>query len=117
MISFNAKIIEIKLLATVPIIKHNFTFALNFFMNKYYFFFLSLFLCLSCDGDIITTELDFEDSFDSCGDIVFYKTRENPAESLSIQITNPAITIDDLLEVDESGYLKLLEQLMESNTF
>ena len=43
----------------------------------------------SCDdGDIITTELDFKDSFDSWGDIVFYKTRENPAESLSIQITN-----------------------------
>ena len=46
-------------------------------MNKYYFFLTSLFLCVSCDdGDIITTKLDFEDSFDSCGDIVFFKTRE-----------------------------------------
>ena len=88
-------------------------------MNKYFIFFLSVFLCLSCDdGDIITTELDFEDSFDSCGDIVFYKTRENPAESLSIQITSPSISINDLLNVDESGYFEATRTINgSSNTF
>ena len=88
-------------------------------MNRINLFFLSIFVCFSCDdGDIITTELDFEDNFDSCGEIVFYKTRENPAESLSIQITSPALTIGDLLAVDDTGYFETSRTINgSSNTF
>ena len=50
-----------------------------------------LLLICSClftcnDGDIITTELDFEDTFESCGNIVFYKTKTQPAQTFSLQI-------------------------------
>ena len=61
----------------------------------------SLLFSWSCnDGDIITFEFDFEDTFKACGitDLVFYKTKEEPSESLSIFLTN--ITIDDILDFD-----------------
>lgn len=88
-------------------------------MNRFKLFITVFVLCMSCDdGDIITTELDFENSFESCGAIVFYKTRENPAESLSIQITSPALTIDDLLQVDETGYFETSRTINgKSNNF
>ncbi len=38
------------------------------------------------DGDIITIELDFEDTFDDCGSTVFYKTNDDPSESLTLKI-------------------------------
>ena len=50
------------------------------------------------DGDIITVQLDFDDTFEACGDIVFYKTKDDPAESLSVQITSPALTLEDIFE-------------------
>lgn len=59
---------------------------------------LILFTFFSCDdGDIITVEFDFEDTFKTCGDLVFYKTKDDPAESFSIQLTNPQTTLDDIL--------------------
>ncbi|MDU8887149.1 hypothetical protein RXV94_13340 [Yeosuana sp. MJ-SS3] len=60
--------------------------------------FSCLFLTTCDDGDIITVQLDFDDTFLACGDIVFYKTKDDPAESLSIQITSPTLTIEDILE-------------------
>ncbi|MDD7887000.1 hypothetical protein [Flavivirga sp. 57AJ16] len=56
----------------------------------------------SCDdGDVITVELDFGETFIACGetDLVFYKTKDDPSESLSLKVTG--LTIDQILEVDE----------------
>ena len=68
--------------------------------------FLIISFCLgmiACnDGDIITVELDFEDSFKRCGELVFYKTKDDPSESLSI-VFNSVLTIDSFLNVDEDG--------------
>jgi hypothetical protein len=61
---------------------------------------------MSCDdGDIITVELDFDNTFVTCGELVFYKIKEDPSESLSLQITSPATILDDLIEVDDEGNL------------
>lgn len=61
-----------------------------------------IFCCLiltTCDdGDIITVQLDFGDTFEACGAIVFYKTKDDPAESLSVQITSTDLTLQDILE-------------------
>ncbi len=63
-------------------------------------------LCFTCnDGDIIVFELDFDDTFKTCGDIVFYKTKTDPAESLSIQISG--LTIDQVLAVGSGNTLTL----------
>lgn len=60
-----------------------------------------LLLLTACDdGDVITVEIEFDDTFESCGDIVFYKTKSNPPESLSLQVTSPALTFEDLIEVE-----------------
>ncbi|GAA3590360.1 hypothetical protein Q4Q39_15235 [Flavivirga amylovorans] len=61
---------------------------------------LSIYSC--DDGDVITVELDFEDSFSACGEtnLIFYKTKNDPSESLSLKINN--FTFDELLEIDES---------------
>jgi len=60
-----------------------------------------LLLMTSCDdGDVILVQLDFDDSFEACGELVFYNVRENPAESLSLQINAPTLTLDDVLETD-----------------
>lgn len=60
-----------------------------------------LLLITSCDdGDVILVQLDFDDSFEACGELVFYNVRENPPESLSLQINSPTLTLDDVLETD-----------------
>ena len=75
-------------------------------MRKLFLVFSILTVLLSCDdGDIITVELDFDDSFASCGELVFYNVKSDPAESLSLQITSPATTLEDLLETDTDGNL------------
>ncbi|MEZ4802759.1 MAG: hypothetical protein R2797_08290 [Gelidibacter sp.] len=59
-------------------------------------------LLVNCDdGDVITVELDFENTFKTCGDLVFYKTKTDPAESLSIFIAN--LSIEDILATSPVG--------------
>ena len=59
----------------------------------------------SCDdGDIIDVTLDFEDDLDYCGSLVFYKTKDNPAETLSIQLSG--VSLDDLKEVGDDNRLE-----------
>lgn len=72
-------------------------------------FFLSLILSgsliYSCDdGDVITFELDFEETFQACegvNNLVFYKTKEDPSESLSVLINN--YTLEEILEVGDNN--------------
>jgi hypothetical protein len=80
---------------------------------------LSLLTTFSCnDGDVITVEFDFGDTFESCGDLVFYKTKKDPAESLSLQITSPALTLADLLNVGTDNTLTTTRTINgSSNTF
>ena len=68
---------------------------------------LSFFTCN--DGDIITVELEFDDEFSQCGetDLVFYKTIDDPSQSLSVLIED--LTFDELLEVDDDNTLTLEE--------
>lgn len=75
-------------------------------MRKLLYILSLSFLCFTCDdGDIIVFELDFDDTFKTCGDIVFYKTKTDPAESLSIQISG--LTIDEVLAVGSNNTLTL----------
>jgi len=54
------------------------------------------FLFYSCDdGEIITTELTFGNTFEACGNLVFYKTKTDPAESLSLLVQNPVLSLSD----------------------
>lgn len=75
---------------------------------------LSMFIFLtSCDdGDVILVELDFDDTFQACGELVFYNLRENPAESISLQISSPAWTLNDIFEVEPSETNPLLVELV-----
>lgn len=62
---------------------------------------LNIFSC--DDGDVITVELDFGETFKACSgasDLVFYKTKDDPSESLSLKVAG--LTIDQILEVDET---------------
>ena len=51
--------------------------------------------------------------YSSCTDLngcplataVFYKIKENPSESLSLQITSPASTLEGFIEIDDDGNL------------
>ena len=86
------------------------------------FFVLSFSICLfsfyTCDdGDVITVEFDFENTFKVCGtdDLVFYKTKNDPSESLSIIITG--LTLGELLEVDDSGVYEGNFNLSATNKF
>lgn len=75
-------------------------------MRKLLYILSLSFLCFTCDdGDIIVFELDFDDTFKTCGEIVFYKTKTDPAESLSIQISG--LTIDEVLAVGSNNTLTL----------
>lgn len=66
--------------------------------------------CFTCsNGDIITFELDFPDTFKTCGEIVFYKTKTDPGESLSIQISG--LTMDQVLAVGSDNTLTLTKNI------
>ncbi|WP_308993550.1 hypothetical protein QLS71_017795 [Mariniflexile litorale] len=73
-------------------------------MRQLFFVFLSLSILsfYTCDdGDVITVDFDFDESFQICGTdgLVFYKTKNSPSESLSIRISE-LDSIGDLLVVD-----------------
>ena len=80
-------------------------------MRKLIYIFIAV--CLisiqSCDdGDIITVELEFEDEFSACegvSDLVLYKTKDDPSESLSVLI--PDLTLDEILAVESNDSLGL----------
>jgi hypothetical protein len=78
------------------------------------FSFLALaFLFTSCDdGDIITAALDFDDSFETCGELVCYKIKTDPNESLSLLLDT---TIDDLIETEIDSNNALLVNLVDFN--
>ena len=89
-------------------------------MRKLFFVLLSISLLsfYTCsDGDIITIEFDFDDTFKVCGTngLVFYKTKNDPSESLSIKIAS--LTIDDILAVGDDNLYEADFQLSATNTF
>ncbi|WP_100615896.1 hypothetical protein [Confluentibacter citreus] len=68
--------------------------------------FINLIISFSCsDGDIIAVEFDFEESFQACGesDLVFFKTKNDPSESLSIFIEN--LTVAQVINVGTGSTL------------
>ncbi|WP_372754582.1 hypothetical protein [Mariniflexile sp.] len=85
------------------------------------FFVISSFALLSLytcdDGDIINVEFEFDNTFQACGTngLVFYKTKEDPSESLSIIISS--LEIADLLEVGEDNIYEGEFTLSSTNTF
>lgn len=86
-------------------------------MRKLFVLFLFTLGFTSCDdGDIITTELEFDDTFEACGELVLFKTKSDPNESLSLQITSPIITIETLIqtEVDPDNDLLVVLETTES---
>ncbi len=67
----------------------------------YLIFFTFLLVFLSCDdGDIITAELEFNDlEVQTCGNLLFYKEKTSPPETLSVQIGNTELA--SLLTVND----------------
>ncbi|MGJ5640887.1 hypothetical protein [Formosa sp. S-31] len=80
---------------------------------------LSLFSILSCDdGDLITVEFDFDDTFAACGELVFYNIKSDPYESLSLKISSPSITLDTLYNVGADNTKTITVNINEtSNPF
>ncbi|MBJ6369203.1 hypothetical protein [Snuella sedimenti] len=91
-------------------------------MRRFFLVFitLSLLCSYSCDdGDIITVEISFGDTFKACGNngLVLYKTKDDPSESLSLRIASPSgLTLDDLLEVGDDNTLETTITLSASNS-
>lgn len=60
---------------------------------------LSLFIVSSCnDGNVIDVKFDFDTTFKACdgvSDIVFYKTKNDPSESLSVLVKS--LKLEDIL--------------------
>jgi len=87
-------------------------------MRKIFVFFIFLLTLNACnDGDIITTEIEFGDTFEACGDLVLFKTKTDPNESFSLQLNNSNITIAGLIETSPDTNNPLLVNLdaTESN--
>ena len=83
------------------------------------FIFLNLLVLNSCDdGDIITVELDFDNTFKVCeggDDLVFYKTKNTPSESLSLKLSN--VSLDDIFIVNDSGVFEKTYTISTTNPF
>lgn len=72
------------------------------------------FLLTSCDdGDIITAELDFGETFETCGELVCYKIKTDPNESLSLKLNT---TLEELIETNPvNANDSLLVNLVNNN--
>jgi hypothetical protein len=84
-------------------------------MRKIFFVLISLgfSLLFSCDdGDILTVEFDFDETFQACGDLVFYKTKSDPSESLSFEVND--VDFEDLFAVTAGESAEITSN---SNTF
>ena len=82
------------------------------------FIIFNIILLNSCDdGDIITVELDFDDTFEACGstNLILFKTKEDPSESLSLKLNG--VTLEDILEVDENGLFEKTYTISSTNPF
>ena len=69
---------------------------------------LCLFFFISCDdGNVFTVELDFDDVFRKCGetDLVLYKTKNDPSETLSVLIKN--FSIEEILNVGTDNTIEI----------
>ena len=105
--------------------KRRYKFTILLFLSQIFesmrkiFMVLSLCLCLSScdDGDIIIVEFDFDDTFLQCGELVFYKIKSDPAESLSLNITSPSLTFEDILDVNDDNTLETEITISASNPF
>ncbi|MFD0836534.1 hypothetical protein ACFQ0I_12215 [Mariniflexile aquimaris] len=77
---------------------------------------LSFYTCN--DGDIITVEFDFDDTFSVCSGtdaLVFYKTKDDPSESLSIKIAS--LSLADILAVGDDNIYEEDFSLSSTNPF
>ena len=84
-------------------------------MRNIFSFIVVAFLLFSCDdGDVITTELEFGNTFKACGELVVYKTKSEPSESISLKIISPAISLDDFFETDVDATNSLLVNLVNN---
>lgn len=83
------------------------------------FFIFNLVFLNSCnDGDIITVELDFDNTFEICDggdDLVLYKIKEDPSESLSLKLSG--VSLDDIFEIDETGVFEETYNISSTNPF
>ncbi|WP_033960559.1 hypothetical protein [Psychroserpens jangbogonensis] len=87
-------------------------------MRKFLYILCFGLLLTTCDdGDIFEVTLDFEDTFEQCGNssLVFYKINESTSETLSIQLTT--LTLEDILEVDDDNLYENTLSLASSNAF
>ncbi len=90
-------------------------------MRKLYLVLLPIFLLsfYTCDdGDIITVEFDFDDTFSVCSGtnaLVFYKTKDDPSESLSIKIAS--LSLANILAVGDNNIYEKSFSLSSTNPF
>ncbi|CAH8294393.1 hypothetical protein EV196_108208 [Mariniflexile fucanivorans] len=90
-------------------------------MRKLFFilFSISVLSFYTCDdGDVITVDFEFDETFEACGTdgLVFYKTKDDPSESLSI-IIKELDSIGDLLVVGDDNTYEVDFSLSSTNVF
>lgn len=80
---------------------------------RFIFSFIALtFILTSCnDGDLITVEFDFENTYEACGELVFFKTKTSPYESLSLQLDGE--DLESFFETEPINTGSLLVQLVD----
>ncbi|WP_052467156.1 hypothetical protein [Psychroserpens damuponensis] len=85
--------------------------------NLLYLFIIGL-IALSCDdGDIFEVTLDFDDvELETCGSLVFFKAKDSPPETLSVQLTNR--TFEQMLAVnDDNIFTQTFDFSLANNSF
>lgn len=82
-------------------------------MRNLFLLFLScnFIIFFSCnDGDVIDFEFEFNDEFRACGEseLLLYKTKEDPSETVSVLISN--YSIDEIFSEDEENDSLVIEK-------
>ncbi|MBD0822893.1 hypothetical protein [Aestuariibaculum marinum] len=81
---------------------------------------LSLLTYSACDdGDVLDVEFDFDDEFSVCtgtNGLVFYKTKNDPSESLSVRISE-INSLSEILAVGDDNIFADTLSLSATNTF
>ncbi|WAC02291.1 hypothetical protein N7U66_00500 [Lacinutrix neustonica] len=83
-------------------------------MRTFFSVLVAAFVLISCDdGDVLTVELDFDDTYQACGDLVLFKTKTSPNESLSLQLES--VDLETFFETEPIEAGSLLVDLVNLN--
>lgn len=83
-------------------------------MRPFFSVLVAALVLISCDdGDVLTVELDFDNTYMACGDLVLFKTKAAPGESLTLLLDGK--NLEELLRAEPTTVDSIYYEVVNDN--